>query len=340
MEDETGLISRQETQPWAALRAAVSLWADSTSDVNSPRRQDMLRDKQQAVEDFFKFIKKSPTDVTALDVKAWQQAMESRGLAPATVYYRISRLSSFYSWAMRNSSLGQLVSANPVRLARPKAPKKYQTESTRALSDEQLRALIAYLRGCAKAEGDIVAKRDYALLLFYVMTGMRRREVISLRGNDIEFRDDGLIIRSKVKGGDYVGRQLQDNTAGEALVAYLQASNRLNVLSSARPLWTRHDTGGTSGATLSSHAFVRNLKRYAKAVGIGAIHLHQMRHTFARLVAEQSGSITETQDALGHRNVSTTRVYVQRIAIRRDKYSAQIAQILDLKEQVDPDKPD
>ena len=72
-----------------------------------------------------------------------------------------------------------------------------------------------------------------------------------------------------------------------------------------------------------------NLKRYARQAGIGSIHLHQTRHTFARMVAEDSGSITETQDALGHKNVATTRVYVQRIAVRRDRHSEQILKRFD-----------
>jgi integrase len=42
------------------------------------------------------------------------------------------------------------------------------------------------------------------------------------------------------------------------------------------------------------------------------------------MVAEETGSITETQDALGHRNLATTRVYVQRIAMKRDKHSRKI----------------
>jgi hypothetical protein len=42
------------------------------------------------------------------------------------------------------------------------------------------------------------------------------------------------------------------------------------------------------------------------------------------MVAECSGSITETQDALGHKSAATTRVYVQRIAVKRDRHSKQI----------------
>jgi integrase len=46
--------------------------------------------------------------------------------------------------------------------------------------------------------------------------------------------------------------------------------------------------------------------------------------TFARWVNESTGSIIETQDALGHKHPTTTRVYVQRIAVKRDRHSTTI----------------
>jgi integrase len=311
-----------------ALRNAVFLWASATTDSATPRLQDLLRDKQQAVTSFFSFIKKHPADVKPIDIKKWQSSLGER-LAPATIYAFISRLSSFYRWAMQDSSLGELITSNPVLLARPRAPKAYQTESAKALDDEQLRRLIGVVK--AKAEGDdVIGKRDLALLLFYVATGLRRHEIISLRGRDIEIKKDAetneeyLVIRSKVKGGYYFGREVQDVAVKNALMDYLSSCRRLSVLRTDGPLWTRHDNAGRPGAPLSSHAFVKNLKRYAREAGIEHIHLHQMRHTYARMVAEDTGSITETQDALGHRNLATTRVYVQRISVRRDKHSRKI----------------
>jgi len=62
------------------------------------------------------------------------------------------------------------------------------------------------------------------------------------------------------------------------------------------------------------------MKAYAKEVGIENFHLHQTRHTFARWAAEESGSLHEVQEALGHKNAVTTRVYVQRIAVRKDRF--------------------
>jgi integrase len=70
---------------------------------------------------------------------------------------------------------------------------------------------------------------------------------------------------------------------------------------------------------------VKNLKKYAKEAGVEDFHLHRTRHTFARIVSEFTGDITATQNALDHQNRSTTRVYVQRIAVKRDLYSNEIS---------------
>lgn len=323
------LVRGDQGSSWAmALRHAAELWADATTNTISPRRHDILRDKRKVVIAFFDYVKKTPSEVTPLDVKDWQSSLESGGFAPTTVYCWLCHLSSFYGWARRDSGAGQ---PNPVRLARPKAPKAYQTESVKSLTDEEFIALLSTVRVRADS-GEIVGKRDYALLLFYVATGMRRAEVINLRGREVELREDLIVVRSRVKGGDYLGREVSDPRVRRALLDYLTASGRLDVLSNDGPLWTRHDRAGSPGAPLTSHAFALNLKRYAKDAGIGKVHLHQTRHTFARMVAEDTGSITETQDALGHRHVATTRVYVQRIAVRRDRHSESILK------RIGPDK--
>jgi hypothetical protein len=47
-------------------------------------------------------------------------------------------------------------------------------------------------------------------------------------------------------------------------------------------------------------------------------------------VAESSGSIVEMQDALGRKNMATTCVYVQRIAVKRDKFGGEVAKRMKL----------
>src|SRR5262249_31753750 len=161
--------------------------------------------------------------------------------------------------------------------AHPKAPKPYQTRSAKALTEEQIFALLNVV-GAKARTGDLVGKRDYALLLLYITTGMRRSEVIGLKGREVVVEEKRIIIRSRVKGGDYQGREVTDGRVRAALLDYLRSSRRLHVLREDAPLWTRHDSAGEPGAQLSSWSFVENLKRYAREAGIRKIHLHQTRH--------------------------------------------------------------
>src|ERR687886_2136445 len=109
------------------------------------------------------------------------------------------------------------------------------------------------------------------------------------------------------------------------LNGFILNAGRGNVLGTERPLWTRHDRAGVPGAPLTSHAFVKNLKRYADEAGLDHIHNHMTRHTFARIVNEETGSLLETQEALDHEDQATTRIYIESIAIKRDKFSERIS---------------
>ena len=323
---ETALVPLSE-DAGVALHHALRLWAEASTAPSTERREELQGYKRRVVASFFLFTGKLPGEVSALDVEAWRDRLsrpkpEGLGLRANTVYARVCFLSSFFEWAMREPALHGQIGSNPARLALPKAPKAYQTESVKAWSDEQLQAIVEAVRAKAAA-GEIVGKRDYALLLFYLVTGMRRQEVISLRGGDIKI-DEYITLTGKVKGGDYVGREVRDPLLREAILDYLTSCGREGVLKTDGPLWTRHDRAGRPGAALTSHAFVKNLKRYAREASVGDVHLHQTRHSFARIVAEETGSITDTQDALGHRNAATTRVYVQRIVVKRDKHSGAI----------------
>ncbi len=315
-------LQTRESDLQIALRGAVSLWASATTS-ESERRQDLLRDKQRIVLSFFRHTGKLPSEVEPSDVQQWLRDLEGKGAKAGTTYQHACLLSSFYSWAIRDSEIGQHIRGNPARLARPKAPKPYQTESVKSMSDEEVQALVSAVRWRA-LKGDLVGKRDYALLLMYLATGLRRQEIISLRGKDVHV-DETLILAYRAKGGDYRSREIREPQVKEALLDYLSAAGRMHALKTDAPLWTRHDRAGKPGEALTSHCFVKNLKKYALAAGVKDFHLHRTRHTFARIVSELTGDITATQNALDHQNRSTTRVYVQRIAVKRDFYSNEIS---------------
>ena len=310
--------------PAAALRNAAALWAERNTSPETLARAEKLRDKVTAVLSFFDFCAKHPGDVTPDDVARWRREMEAKGLAPATVYARVSRVSAFYRWLLTDPQLSAFIRGNPAAQARPRYPRPYQSEMTKALSDEEMNALLAVVRALADS-GSVVGKRDYALLLFYFLTGLRRSEVISLRGSDLEFREAALVVKYRRKGGKFTAREVSNPNVRAALEEYLRAAGRENVYGTGRPLWTRHDRAGRPGAPLTSRAFVQNLKGYAEKAGLAHIHLHQTRHTYARIVAEETGSFLEAQEALDHENQATTRVYVQRITVKKDRHGESVA---------------
>ena len=72
----------------------------------------------------------------------------------------------------------------------------------------------------------MVGKRDHALLIFYFLKGLRRSEVIGLRGKDLEAKDRTLVIKYRRKGGKFTAREVSDMVAYEAPSEYLAAAAR------------------------------------------------------------------------------------------------------------------
>lgn len=118
--------------PAAAIRNAATLWAEQNTRPETLDRADKLRDKVSAVTPFFEFTGRHPGEVTPEDISRWRQAMEARGLRPATIYARVSRVSAFYRWLLSDPQLSAHIRSNPAAQARPRYPRPYRSESTKA----------------------------------------------------------------------------------------------------------------------------------------------------------------------------------------------------------------
>lgn len=306
------------------VEQAIALWAEATTRTETRERVERVRDKQQIIRAFFTFVQKHPGEVSLEDVKAWREALERQGKSENTVYSYLSRLSSFYEWLRLHPQLREQISANPVTLIRPSAPRPYQTEKTKAWTDAEMNDILDVIENAAQT-GSKHALRDYAVALFYLYSGLRRNEVFGLRGCDVEFEEKGLVVRYQRKGGKMQRREVRHLDVRAALLAYLGATDRVSILKTSAPLWTRHDRAGKAGAPLTSRSFANNLKKYAAQAGMSRVNIHQTRHTYARIIFEDTGDLIETQSALDHENLATTRVYVETVAVKRDKHSDRIA---------------
>ena len=311
------------------VNAVVESWLTRTVNPSLKRSNDIRNDKSKAVFDFFDFCGKSAEAVLPGDVEEWRWNLKTQNLSDGTIYNRISALSQFYEYLRNEVGLMKLIPINPAKVSLPKATKPFQSESVKALSREELGRLLEVVANHAAA-GQPVHLRDNAILQFYVATGKRRAEIISLRGDSIEIKEDRFFIKAKVKGGFFLNFELDDETTKNALFDYLEATNRSHMLGADEPLWLRHDKGASSNQKqgLTSHGFALRMGVYATEAGIKNFHIHRLRHTFAKIVSEYSESMADTQEALGHSNIKTTQIYVQRLTVKKDKHSKSIRDAL------------
>lgn len=305
------------------IENAIDMWAEASTRAETRDREERLRDKKQIVRSFLRYVGKHPGEVDPTDVRDWRKHLESQK-SKNTVYSYLSRVASFYEWLRKYPEIRDHIHNNPVAMSRPTAPRPYQTEKTKAWTDGEMNAILDAIADEA-TKGSIHALRDYAVTLFYLYSGLRRNEVFGLRGGDIELQEGGLIVRYRRKGGKTQRREVAQGEVSDALLSYLKKSKRLSVLHTNEPIWTRHDRAGEPGEPLTSRSYANNLKKYAAKAEMRWVNVHQTRHTYARIIFEDSGDLIETQSALDHESPATTRVYVQTVAVKRDKHSDRIA---------------
>ncbi len=165
-----------------------------------------MRDKRLIVRSFLHYVGKHPGEVEPMDVRAWRKHLGSLK-SQNTVYSYLSRVSSFYEWLRKYPEVKDHIRGNPVAMVSPSAPRPYQTEKTKAWTDEEMNAILDAIAAGAEG-GSVHALRDYAVTLFYLFSGLRRNEHFSLRGSDIELQEEGLIVRYKRKGGKFQRREV------------------------------------------------------------------------------------------------------------------------------------
>lgn len=339
MQDKNEIHNLVKIEPTSsAITQSIEDWAYTTVSQTLRRSADIRRDKKRAVNSFFSLVEKEPDEITTSDVREWYQILLNKKHSESYIYASLSHLSGYFEWLRSLPDFSHFIRVNPVRAVMPKPPKKYNSPKAKSLTDAELTKLWLYLENLSKDDKNLVAVRDYAIFRLFMATGMRREEIIAIGAGDIKIEPEAILIHTKVKGGTYEWRTIADEEVKAAIERYLALVRRKSVIGqSRRALWIRFDRGAHMAATdhreknpsddeprLSSHSFDKQIKRYAELAGIGKIHIHQFRHTFARIVAEETGSLIETQDALGHKDIQTTQIYVNRIKFKKDKFSRSV----------------
>jgi integrase len=177
---------------------------------------------------------------------------------------------------------------------------------------------------------DLRATRDRAMLLVGFAGAFRRRELVSLRCEDISFTKEGLVVtipRSKTDPageGQTVGIPYgshPETCPVRALENWLERSNI-----TYGSLFTRigRSGGEVTGSGISDHQLAKIIKRLALAAGLDADSFsgHSLRSGLATAAAEGGATERAIMDQTRHRSLKQVRKYIRRGSLFRDNAAA------------------
>ena len=179
--------------------------------------------------------------------------------------------------------------------------KKTETEF---LTEEEAEAMLR-----VPDRRTLQGKRDYAILLSLLTTGLRKAEVCNLKVGDLKTYRNQPVIDVIGKGQRFRRIPLDSKTL-VAIQDYSKANG--NGTNPDHPIfYTLGKHGPYEGKRLTPKAVDCLVKSMAKKALIRKrIHPHVIRHTFATTLLDKGNDLRTVQALMGHSHIRTTEAYL------------------------------
>lgn len=242
-----------------------------------------------------------PTRETVI---AWVKSLDAEGKSAATIHGYLTAVKLFFRWAEQEGLYPNVAD-------RVKGKKQDADHKKDYLTVEQAKNLIASVD-----RSTLKGKRDYAILLLMITTGLRTVSVVSADVGDVERRATGAVLYYLCKGHDEKAVYVKlAPPVLSALDDYLSARGEIK---KSDPLFAS-DANRNAGSRMTTRSVSRIAKESMVGVGLDSARLtaHSLRHTAATLNLLGGGTTEETRQLLNHRSIDTTMIYVH--ALEREK---------------------
>jgi integrase/recombinase XerD len=219
-----------------------------------------------------------------------------RGNSPRTRNARLGAIHSFYRFA----ALEHPEHAQTIARVMAIPTKRHERNTVSYLNLDEIKALLA-----APDRNTWLGRRDHALLLVMIQTGVRVSELVGLRVRDVHL-GTGAHIRVTGKGRKKRATTLTGETVA-ILRAWLterqgQPDEALFPTRQGRPL-SRY----TIGVLISKHAATAAAR--CPSLTAKRVTPHTLRHTNAMLLRAKGVDIATIALWLGHESTQTTHIY-------------------------------
>jgi integrase/recombinase XerD len=213
---------------------------------------------------------------------------------------------TFFRWLLETD----VIPANPMTLIKPPLDRPDQVQP---FTNEQLLALIAAAKRPRTAttarRGD--PRRDEAVVLLLLDTGLRASEMCDLRLSDVDWVAGTLWVRSG-KGGK--GRSVPFSTETKRVLFLYTRSRQIDptTAADADEALFLSSRGRRAGEGINPSGLKQLIYRLGEAAGITRSRCspHTFRHTFAVSFLRNGGNVFTLKEILGHTTLTMVNKYV------------------------------
>ncbi len=221
----------------------------------------------------------------------WKNPLLKRPVRHATLHTYYGHLKTFFGWLVAEG----VIEASPMdAIASPIA----RVDQIQPFTDPQVAALLQ------AAKRSHHGRRDEAILLLLLDTGMRASELCGLALADVDMQAKRCTVLGK---GNKHRSVFFGRTTAKSLWQYL----RLEMREPKEPLFFA-DRGNGAGEPLTRSGLLQLVHRLGKAAKIEATRCspHTFRHTFAVTFLRNGGNVFTLMQLLGHTSLTMTNRYV------------------------------
>jgi integrase/recombinase XerD len=241
--------------------------------------------------DFLAAQTKTLEDVHDKDITDFVRHLGKPGIASTTISRKISSLKSFFRFLIEE----QLIEEDPTVVIEPphitrKLPSVLEAGEIERILDQP-------------DVNEPLGLRDRAALELLYACGLRISELLSLKIENIDFREGFLICYGK-------GEKERVIPIGKYAMDYIT-----RYLAKVRSLLDSGRADGIlflskRGNKMSRMGFWKRFKSYCAKAGISRkVTPHTFRHSFATHLLEGGADLRVVQTLLGHNDISTTQIY-------------------------------